>query len=181
MTESETSPDELERLALESYRAGQYEQSIERYSLARECYLKDQHSSKAAEIANNLCVVMLAAKQPQAALELVRDTPDYFLSQGDENLAAQAFGNLASALEACGQTSAAERAYHQAIELFGKIDDSENYCATLQALSRLQLRQGKPLDALSTMQSGLETMPKARPRDRLLRQLLNWPFRLIGR
>ncbi|MEJ2549723.1 MAG: tetratricopeptide repeat protein [Anaerolineales bacterium] len=181
MKESEASPEELEELALESYRSGQYERSIERYTLAREHYSKDQNSSKAAEIANNLCVVLLAANQPQAALELVRDTPDYFLSQGDENRAAQASGNLASALEACGQNSAAEHAYHQAIDLFDKISDSENYSSTLQALSRLQLRQGKPLEALSTMQSGLETMPKARARDRLLRQLLKWPFRLIGR
>jgi len=181
MKKSEASPEELERLALESYRSSQFEQSIESYTLAREHYLKDQDTSKAAEIANNLCVVMLAAKRPQAALELVRDTPDYFLSQGDENRAAQAFGNFASALEACGQTAAAEHAYHQAIDLFGKIGDSDNYSSTLQALSRLQLRQGKPLDALSTMQSGLETMPKARARDRLLRQLLKWPFRLLGR
>ncbi len=181
MKESEASSDELERLALESYHSGLYEKSIELFSLAREHYLKDQDANKAAEIANNLCVVMLAAKQPQSALELVHDTPEYFLSQGDDNRAAQAYGNLASALEACGQTSAAEHAYHQAIGLFGKIGDSDNYSATLQALSRLQLRQGKPLDALSTFQSGLETMPKARARDRLLRQLLKWPFRLIGR
>ncbi len=181
MTQSNASPEELERLALESYRSGRYEESIEHFSLAREQYLNTGDTRKAAEIANDLCVVMLAAKQPQAALEMVLDTPEYFASQGDETRTAQAYGNLASALEACGQTSGAEDAYHQAIDGFEKLGDSEHYAATLQALSRLQLRRGKPLDALSTMQNGLETMPKARARDRLLRQLLKWPFRLLGR
>jgi tetratricopeptide (TPR) repeat protein len=181
MTANNTSPDELERLALESYRAGCFEESIERYSAARKLYLDKQNLSKAAEIANNLCVVMLAAKQLQAALDAVRDTPEFFVSQGDELHAAQAYGNLASALEACDQISAAEEAYRQAVGLFEKLGDSDNYSSTLQALSRLQLRQGNPLGALSTMQGGLETMPKPRMRDRVLRQLLKWPFRLLGR
>ena len=181
MTENPISPDELEKLALDSYRSGHLEESIERFTLARQQYLYDQNPNKAAEIANNLCVVMLAAKQPQAALEIVRETPDFFISQGDEIHAAQAYGNLASALEACGETTAAEEAYRQAIEIFKKQGDTENYSSTLQALSRLQLRQGNPLDALSTMQGGLDSMPKARIRDRVLRRLLKWPFRLLGR
>jgi tetratricopeptide (TPR) repeat protein len=181
MTENQISPEELEELALDSYRSGRLEESIDYFTSARQQYLKNQNQNKAAEIANNLCVVMLAAEQPQAALEMVGDTPDFFISQGDEIHAAQAYGNLASALEACDQTTAAEEAYRQAIEIFKKHDDTENYASTLQALSRLLLRQGKPLDALSTMQGGLDSMPKARWRDRVLRRLLKWPFRLLGR
>jgi tetratricopeptide (TPR) repeat protein len=181
MTDHHASLDEIEKLALESYRSGRFEESIERFKELRQQYLNEQNPSKAAEIANNLCVVMLAAKQPQMALEAVGDTPQYFISQGDEIHAAQAYGNLASALEACGQISAAKDAYHQAMDLFEKLGDSDNYSSTLQALSHLQLRQGKPLDALSTMQGGLESMPKPRIRDRVLRKLLKWPFRLLGR
>jgi tetratricopeptide (TPR) repeat protein len=181
MTDHHKSVDELEHHALASYRSGRFAESIESYSAARKRYLDEQNLNKAAEIANNLCVVMLAAKQPQAALDVVRDTPEFFTSQGDEIHAAQAYGNLASALEACDQISSAEEAYRQAIRLFEKFGDSDNYSATLQALSRLQLRQGKPLDALSTMQGGLDSMTKPRMRDRVLRQLLKWPFRLLGR
>ncbi len=181
MTDRHASPDEIEKLALESYRSGRFEESIERFKAVRQQYLNEQNPSKAAEIANNLCVVMLAVKQPQMALKAVRDTPQFFISQGDEIHAAQAYGNLASALEACGQISAAEDAYRQAIGLFEKLGDSDKYSSTLQALSQLQLRQGKPLDALSTMQGGLESMPKPRMRDRVLRKLLKWPFRLLGR
>ncbi len=181
MTDHNASKDEIEKIALESYRSGRFEESIERFRALRQQYLNEENPSKAAEIANNLCVVMLAAEQPQAALEAVRDTPQFFSSQGDEIHAAQAYGNLASALEACGQIATAEDAYRQAVGLFEKLGDSDNYSSTLQALSRLQLRQGKPLDALSTMQGGLESMPKPRMRDRVLRQLLKWPFRLLGR
>jgi tetratricopeptide (TPR) repeat protein len=181
MTEQHKSPDELEKLALESYRSGRLEESIDRFTLARRKYIDQQNPSKAAEIANNLCVVMIAANQPQTALEMIQDTPEFFLSQGDELRAAQAYGNLASALEACDQNSAAEEAYYQALEFFEKQNETEDYTSTIQALSRLQLRQGKPLDALSTMQERLESMPKKRVRDRVLHRLLKWPFRLLGR
>lgn len=181
MTKNNASPEELEQLALDSYRSGRFQESIEHFSAARQHFINKRNLLKAAEISNNLCVVMLAAKQPQSALDVVRDSPEFFLSQSDELHAAQAYGNLASALEACGQISDAEEAYHKAIELFEKLGDSENYSSTLQALSRLQLRQGKPLDALSTMQGGLEAMPKTRMRDRILQRLLKWPFRLLGR
>ncbi|NIS83156.1 MAG: hypothetical protein GTO14_23810 [Anaerolineales bacterium] len=181
MSSNRNSLQELERLAKAAYDDSRLEDCIEHYSDLREAYWGLGDRAKAAEMANNLCVVLLQTQDAHRALEWVRGTPELFLSLGDEMHAAQAFGNLGSALEACDQISDAEIAYREAAELFAHLGDAHQHAYTLQALSRLQLRQGRPMEAVTTMQRGLEEMPKGRLRDRLLRRLLKWPFRLLGR
>lgn len=166
---------------MEAYRDGRLEQSIDLFRSIHQAYSDRGDRLKTAETANNLCVVFLQAQDPQSALEFVRDTPDTFLELGEERYAAQAYGNLGSALEACKQVDEAEQAYRAAADIFARLNDNDQHAYTLQALSRLQLRQGRHLEALSTMQQGLEATPRPGFRKRLLRRLLSWPFRLLGR
>ncbi|MCK5317447.1 MAG: hypothetical protein KAJ55_06005, partial [Anaerolineales bacterium] len=59
--------------------------------------------------------------------------------------------------------------------------DQETRSYILQALSRLQLRGGKPFDALTSMQGALDSQPRRSWRDRILRKLFDLPARLLGR
>ncbi len=181
MTSETPSPNELERLALKAFREGRYDEAIQTFTAARQAFLAESNDAKAAEMANNLSVVLLKAERPQEALEAATGTPDIFFQSGDQTLAAQAFGNLGSALEACGDLAGAERAYRQAADIFESLGDTEHHRYTMQSLSHLQLRLGRPLEALTSMQHGLDAQSRPGVRDRLLRWLLKLPNRFLGR
>jgi tetratricopeptide (TPR) repeat protein len=181
VTSEAPSPNELERLALNAFRESRLDEAIQAFTIARQAFLADGNEVKAAEMASSLSVVLLKAERSEEALEAATGTPEIFIQSGEETLAAQAFGNLGSALEACGDLTGAEEAYRQAAELFECLGDTEHHRYTLQSLSQLQLRLGRPIEALSTMQHGLDTQSRLGFRDRLLRYLLNLPNRLLGR
>jgi hypothetical protein len=50
-----------------------------------------------------------------------------------------------------------------------------------QSISGLQLRTGKQLQAVATMQAGLEEIEKPTPKQRFLKRLLQVPFKMLGR
>ena len=181
MTSETSSPCQLENQAITAFREGRLEDAIDGFAAARHAFLAKGNLEKEAEMASNLSVALLQAEQPQKALEAIRDIPTVFLDLGDRDRAALAYGNLGSALEACGDHDLAEDAYRHAIDLFTKLGDTEQYHYTLQALSRLQLRRGKPLEAITTMKIRLDNLENPNLLHRLLRHLLKLPLRLFGR
>lgn len=164
-----------------AYREGRLQEAIDGFTAARHAFLTDGNVSKAAEMGSNLCVVLLWDGRPHEALSAVEGSPAVFLSIGDKNHAAQAYGNLGSAREACGDSIGAEKAYHQAAEIFKSLEEKNQYSYTMQALSRLQLRQGRHLEAIVSLQRAIEAKPQSGIKDRLLRRLLKLPSRLLNR
>ncbi len=156
MSRSEIPPEQWAEKAKAAYRLGEWDEAAQAFAAARRSYLAAGESVQAAEAANNLSVTYLQAGQAKRALEAVEGTPGVFLAAGENRLAAQAEGNLGSALEACGRHEEAERAFLRSIELFGTTGDGEGRALSLQALSRVQLRQGKAMQALGSMQAGLD-------------------------
>ena len=181
MTSGTSSPHELERLALNAFRESRFDEAIQAFINARHAFLAEGNEVKAGEMASSLSVVLLKAERPEEALESATGTPEIFLQAGEETLAAQALGNLGSALEACGDLAGAEEAYRQAADLFESLGDTEHHRYTMQSLSHLQLRSGRPLEALTAMQHSLDARSRPGVRDRLLRFLLKLPNRLLGR
>lgn len=175
------SPESLERKAVAAFQAGQLDFAIQAFRSARDAYRQDGDHLKAAEMANNESVALLQSGRLQEALQAVKGTQETFLDAGDERRAALAWGNLGAALEACGDLAAAEDAYRRATAMFANLDDDEARAYTHQALSRLQIRQGRAVEAVATMQAGLETGRRLSLRDRILRFLLSLPSRLTGR
>lgn len=181
MKQAPNSPEKLSREALDAYRLGAYEDAVLGFTAAKREFLDRSDEINAAEAANNLSVVLLKMDQAHEALEAVQGTPEIFRHAGNQQLEAMALGNLAAALEATGEVKQAEECYLQALECLGESDDQETRSYILQALSRLQLRGGKPFDALTSMQGALDSRPRLSLRDRLLRRLFNLPARLLGR
>ena len=181
MTLAPDSPEKLSREALDAYQRGAYEDAVHGFTAARRKFLDRGDEINAAEAANNLSVVLLQMDQPHEALEAVQGTPEIFRNTGNQQMDAMALGNLAAALEATGEVRQAEECYLQALECLGESDDQETRSYILQALSRLQLRGGKPFDALTSMQGALDSQPRLSLRDRILRKLFKLPGRLLGR
>lgn len=173
-------PAAISQQALDAYREGELERAIQLFQRAQLMYAGQDLQAEAAEAANNLCVALLLAKQPQAALEAVEGTPELFDGLGEEERAAKAYGNLAAALEAVGDRSAAERAYREAAERFDRLGDRENRADTLKALSQLQLRDRRPYEAAATFQAGLEGDRPAGIRAWLAKTFLKLTSRLLG-
>lgn len=181
MNETRSSPSDLAKAAKSSFERDDLGAAIEGFRTAKDGYYQAGDHLMAAEMANNLSVALLKADRPQEGLEEVRDTPQIFLGAEDELRTAMAYGNLASALEANTELESAERALEDAIRIFKKIGDKEHLMHSVRALSQLQLRRGRPLEAVTTMQGGLDQQSKLNVKNRLLRSILSIPSRLLGR
>jgi len=107
---------EFERSALEAYRRGDMAAAYDDFLAARAAYDSSGRPLKAAEMANNLCVVLVQLGRGREAVWVVQGTAETFTEGGDLLSAARASGNLASALEAAGDLEAAATAYQQALE-----------------------------------------------------------------
>jgi tetratricopeptide (TPR) repeat protein len=174
------SAEELEDSGSSAYKSERWSDAAQGFLAARAGYVDRGDELKAAEMGNNACVAFLKAGNPRLALEAVDGTAQTFDRLGDTKRAAQAMGNQASALEANGRTDEAERAYAAAADRFKKLGEAEARADTLKALSQLQLKRGRAIDALASMQQGLEGSQKLSIRERFLRWLARIPMRILG-
>ncbi len=178
MTNLSGKPEDLESRAMAAYRQGDLAAAREGYAAARSAYDAAGNGPKAAEMANNLCVVLVALGLGQEAVAVVQGTAETFNRAGDPLNAARATGNLAAALEAAGELERATAAYERAIEGLHAAGDRSGESQTWQALSRLQLRRGDALAAAGSAQAALNTNPKPGLVRRFLRWIVNLAYRL---
>ena len=120
-------------------------------------------------------------RDPQGALDAVLGTAAIFEAGGDPQRQAMALANEAAALEALGELSAAVDQYTLSARLLKEVNQPEMRAEVLQSLSALQLRLGKPLPALATMQASVGEVKKPGLRQRFLKRLLDIPFKLLER
>ncbi len=118
-------------------------------------------------------------RKPRSAA--VVDTISIFQEAGDTRRLAMAYGNQAAALEALGQLEAAEAAYQQSADLLAEVGEDQLRASVMRSVSELQLRQGRHLEAVAAMQTGLGGLKRPKPKQRLIRRLLDMPFKLLNR
>jgi len=176
LTELDLDPAALEQSALAAYEADQLDEAIDLFQSARTV---THDPLKSAELANSLSVILLKQGRSAEALEIVRGTALAFKEAGDFGRQARATGNMAAALEASGELDQAEAAYLEAAALFEGTGDDEERMLTLNALSQLQLRQRRPLEAVATLQAGVQSGRASGFRARLIQFLLRLPSRLL--
>jgi tetratricopeptide (TPR) repeat protein len=179
MTQASPNPAASAKQALSAFENGQFELAIEGFREAREGFIAAGNPLQGAEMANNLAVALVQAGRHQAALESLSGTFQIFLDHGDWIKAAQALGNEAAAYEGLNDWERAESLYQQAAERFADLDDPDNQQYTLQALSRIRLRQGRALEAVNTMQGALESKKHTNWSTRLAQKILSLPSRML--
>jgi tetratricopeptide (TPR) repeat protein len=173
-------PETLAQRALQDFRQGRFADAAEGFRRAEQAHAAARQPAAAAEAANNRSVALLQAGCPEEARQAALGTAEIFDRAGDAARAAQAFGNLAAACEACGDLAAAESGYRESARRLGDLGDTESQAVVLASLSRVQLQRGRPLEALSSLQAGMEVKPRRGLRERLLQRLLRLPGRLLG-
>lgn len=164
-----------------AYRSGRLEQARAGFAAARTAFHEQGDEARAAEAANNLCVVLLRLRRGADALEAVEGTPECLEAAGLPREAAQAWGNLASALAACGRFDQAEAAFQEAVGRFEVLGDLEGRGHCLQGLSEIALRRGRPLDALHAYRGALDSPALRGPLPAAARALLRAAGRLVRR
>lgn len=172
-------PDRLAKQGKSAYQRADYTSAAEVFQSAATAYQSAEESLLAAEMSNNASVAWLKADRPEDALQVVLGTEVVFSQAGDWKRAGMAFGNMGAALEALGRLEEALSAYEQSAELLKQAGDSETRLYVMQAISALQLQTGKQLQALATMQAGLDGVARPSAKQRMLKKLLDLPSRLM--
>jgi len=90
-------------------------------------------------------------------------------------------GNTGAALEALGRLEEAIQAYQMSSDLLKETGDKAMRVHVMQSLSALQLRTGRQMESMATMQFGLEEIEKPSLTQRTLQKLLKIPTNLLNR
>jgi tetratricopeptide (TPR) repeat protein len=173
--------EELTSEAKEAYQHGEYRKAAQLYETAVSGYRTQSKFLMAAEMANNQSVALLQAGEAQAALEAVSATDEVFKEAGDYVKQAMAVGNRAAALEALNRLEEAEAAYQFCADLLKAAGETDLRAHVMQSLSAIQIRQGKQLEGITSMQAGLLGLERPSLRQRILKKLLDIPYKLFGR
>jgi len=174
-------PGQLCSKAQQLYREGNYLQAADVFAQAASAYANQQNHLMQAEMQNNRSVAFLQGGQPHSAWEAASGTHQVFLEGNDFRRAAMAYGNQAAALEALGKTKDAVQCYERSADLFEQVGDKELNATVLQSLSNAQVRSGRRIDALFSMQAALSKKGHLTLKERVLKRLLKVPVQLMQR
>jgi tetratricopeptide (TPR) repeat protein len=174
------SPSDLKALGLAAFREEKLDEAASCFAQAAEDFAAQGQPLEAAEVRNNLAVVRLAQKDWPAALAALEGTPETFAAASDRLRQAQALSNQANAREGNSDLERAAELYVQAIDLFTQLGEKENRAACWKALSGLQIKQDNKLQALASMQAGLNLTPKLSAREKTLKSLIDRAFKLMN-
>ncbi|PWH19023.1 MAG: hypothetical protein DDG59_04425 [Anaerolineae bacterium] len=169
----------LAQSAEKAFREGRYTEAVDGFKAAAMAYQEQGDVILAAEMWNNCGVAWVQLGRGEEALGVVQPTLSILEEQGDVERLGIAYGNLASALEACSRYDEAQEAYLRSAELLEKCGKAELRLHALKALSQLQLKQGKQFQALATFQSALEDAPKLSLKHKALKKLIEIPWKLL--
>lgn len=122
----------------------------------------------AAEMRNNLSVVLLELKKPEEALKNLQGTDQVFADAGDVKRQAMALGNMAAALQAQNKYDEALTLYESSAELFKNTDEKEMRSITLKKIADLQLKTGKQFQAMASLESSYDQQVKPNAKEKIL-------------
>jgi len=173
--------EEIIAQAKASFEAKDYKKAIIGFEAAHLHFTETQDELNAAEMANNLSVSFLQTGKKAQALDVVEGTDLIFEKHNDQFRQAMSLGNYAAALESMKRYEEAGLAYQKSADLFEQLGETEFRTHVLKSLATLQIRQGKQLESILSMQQSLSAKKNLSVKDRILNFLLKIPFRLSSK
>lgn len=156
----------------QAYAAGRFAEAARLFEQAASDYTAENKPLDAAEMKNNASVAWLQADQPQKALDVLAGTADLFQAAADLKRWGLALGNEGAALDALKRYDEAAQKYTRSAEVLEEAGEDQMRAEVLKALSALQLKTGKQIDAVLSMQSGLAGIKKPTLKQKILKKLL---------
>lgn len=176
-----SSAESLGKQGKSAYQRGDYLNAAQLFEAAARAYHEAQDLLNGAEMANNACVAYLQAGEAEAALSSVEGTPATFAQAGDLRRQGMALGNRAAALEALERFDEAIETYFQSAQALEQAGEDQLRANAMSSLSMLQFRLGRQLQALASMQNGIEGVKKPTVKQRFLKQLLDIPNQMMNK
>lgn len=171
---SEMDPKTLAADAARVYQEGDFENAARLFGEAASAFTAQGEAILVAEMKNNQSVAFLQAGNPGASYEAASGTASVFAELNDSRREGMAFGNEAAALQALGRARDALETYRLASEAFNRADEDQLRAAVMQAMAGIELKQGKFMQALLTMQIGLAGLKKPTLKQKILLLLLRF-------
>ncbi len=167
-------PQELSKQATTAYNDGEYAIAAGLFAQAAESHARLGNDLDAVEMQNNQSVALLQAGDAANALAVVRGTSALFKDAGDIRRAGFALGNEAAALQALERFDEALTLYHQSADLLEQAGEDQMRATVMHSISALQLKTGKYIDAVASMQNGLAGVEKPSIKQKLMKALLRF-------
>jgi tetratricopeptide (TPR) repeat protein len=174
-------PKQLDEEGKVAYSHRDFSAAARAFQAASQSYASSGDDLSSAEMSNNASVALLQAGDAEGALQAVGTTPEIFAQAGDLRRQGMALGNRGAALDTLKRFDEAIEAYEQSAEVFKQIGADDLRANVLKSLSGLQLRTGRQMQALASMQAGLDQMEKPTPQQSLLKRLLRFPLQMLGK
>ncbi len=173
-------PSQSAQAGKSAYQKEDYAAAAQHFLAAQAGYAADD-PLMACEMANNASVAFLADEDAAQALAVLEGVEAIFEQAGDVKRRGMTLGNRGAALEALGRTQEAETVYFQSAQLLEQAGEDQLRANVMHSLSVLQLNNGRQLQALVSMQQGLEGIKRPTPKQSFLKKLLNIPMDMIAK
>jgi len=160
--------------AIRVYQEGEYENAARLFGEAASVFQTQGKELDAAEMKNNQSVALLQAGDAQGSFDSAHGTAQVFFASGDFRRQGMAFGNEATALTSLGRLDEAMQSYRLSAEALEKAGEDQLRATVMQALAGIQLRKGKIMDALLSMQIGLAGVKQPSLKQKILRGMLRF-------
>ncbi len=179
---SETlTPQQLSQEGQAAFRAGRYAEAAALFERAQAGSAALNDEPGAAEAANNRSVALLKAGDAAGALQAAQGTETVFAAIHDFKRQGMACANQAAALEGLNRLDEALECYERSAILLKQAGEKEFRAIVLESITSIQLRTGKQLQALASMDAALEDKPRLSVKERLLKKLLKTPLDMLRR
>ncbi len=162
----------LKDQAFEAYKKKNFKAAAQYFSDCIKVLDEAQDILSAAEMSNNLSVVLLELNQPDEALAALQGTDQIFADAQDQKRQAMALGNTAAALQALGKLPEALTTYEASADLFKEIGEKEMRALTLKKISDLQLKTGKQYQALASLEASYDQIEQKSTKEKVLKGFL---------
>jgi tetratricopeptide (TPR) repeat protein len=162
----------LKDQAFDAYKKKDFKTAAQAFTESIALLDEAQDLLSAAEMRNNLSVVLLELKKPEEALSILQDTDQIFANAGDQKRQAMALGNMAAALQASGKLPEALSTYEKSADLFKEVNEKEMRAITLKKISDLQLKTGKQFQALASLEASYDQTEEKSAKEKVLKGFL---------
>lgn len=173
--------DQLKEEGLGLFRQGRREEAVAVFEKAAASYLAMGDDAGRGEMLNNIAVIYRMDNQPEAALEMFAEAEKVFRESGDRGRQGMVLGNLGDLYAFQGQPEEAARHYSDGAELLAEAGEPEKQAQILRALSLLNLRRRRIVEAMGLMEQSLRVRPRLNPFQRFFLLLLRFVLGMSGR
>lgn len=163
---------DLASKALQVYQEGDFRNAARLFGEAASAFQSTGNELDAAEMKNNQSVALLQAGEAGGAWQAARNTAQIFQAHDDFRRQGMAHGNEAMALASLHRFDEAVNCYHLAAAALEKAAEDQLFASVMQAIAGIQLRKGKIMEALLSMQIGLAKVRQPTLKQKILRTLL---------